>query len=144
MKRHIIGLLLAVVALTACDIEHSDNGHLDGYWKLTQMDTLTSGQSADMTESSVFWAVQHHLLEIKKLDDIEKNVFFRFEHSDATLRIYNPISDNKAISDSVVTDPATLRIFGIQHLDETLAVEQLNSSQMVLRNDLYRFHFRKY
>ena len=144
MKRHIIGLLLAVIALTACDIEHSANGHLDGYWKLTQMDTLASGQSADMTESSVFWAVQHHLLEIKKLDDIEKNVFFRFEHSDATLRIFNPISDNKAISDSVVTSSLTLQPFGIQHLDETLAVEQLTSGRMVLRNELFRFHFRKY
>jgi len=144
MKRHIIGLLLAVIALTACDIEHSANGLLDGYWQLTQMDTLASGQSADMTESTIYWAVQHHLLEMKKLNEIERNVFFRFEHSDATLRIYNPISDNKAISDSVVTSPLTLQPFGIQHLDETLAVEQLTSGRMVLRNELFRFHFRKY
>lgn len=144
MKQHIIGLLLATIALTACDIERSNNGKLDGYWKLTQLDTLVSGSSTDMTESTIYWCVQHHLLELKNLNDIEKNVFFRFEHSDATLRIWNPISDNKAISDSVVTSSETLRPFGILHLDETLAIERLTSSRMTLRNEQFRFHFLKY
>lgn len=144
MKQHIIGLLLAIAAFSACDIEHSNNGNLDGYWQLTQLDTIATGGSADMKESAIYWAVQHNLLEIKNVNDLLRNVFFRFEQSEATLRIYNPISDNKVISDSVVTSPVTLQPFGIQHLDETLAIEQLTSSHMTLRNELFRFHFRKY
>jgi len=142
--KNIIIILLSVIVLTACELERSNNGKLDGNWKLTELDTLASSTTADMQSSGIFWAVQHHLLEIKNINNIEKNAFFRFEQTDATLRIYNPISDNKAISDSVITSPETLRPFGILHLDETLAIEQLSSSKMTLRNEKYRFHFKKF
>jgi hypothetical protein len=144
MKKTVFILFLAVAVLTACDLEHSDNGKLDGNWQLTQLDTLSTGGSADMKESNIFWSVEHHLLECKNLHNIEQNVFFRFEHGEGTLRLYHPISDNKFISDSIVTSPVTLRVFGIQHLDETFLIEKLTSSHMMLRNELYRFHFRKY
>ena len=147
MKK-IIYFLLAMVAFTSCDLETSDNGDLDGFWQLSQLDSLTvSGDvksSIDMHQSGWYWCVQHKLLEIKDFNNTSHNVFFRFERTATSLRLYNPISDNRQISDSIVSNPETLKPLGIQSLDETLQVEKLTSENMVLNNRVLRFHFRKY
>lgn len=136
--------LFLVIIIMACDFETSNNGKLDGNWQLAQLDTLSTGGSGDMRSSGIYLCVQHHLLEMKSLYDIEKNVFFRFEQTETTLRLYNPVSDNKNISDSVVTSPLTLQPFGLQSLDEMMAIEQLTSDNLTLRNDKFRYHFRKF
>ena len=97
-----------------------------------------------MHQSGWYWCVQHKLLEIKDFKNTSHNVFFRFERTATSLRLYNPISDNRQISDSIVSNPETLKPLGIQSLDETLQVETLTSENMVLNNRVLRFHFRKY
>lgn len=58
--------LAMTMAATSCGdfIETSDNGDLDGYWQLSQVDTLANGVQVDMTSSKVFWGcagqVPHH------------------------------------------------------------------------------------
>jgi hypothetical protein len=143
MKK-LLYLFLTMMIMAACDFETSNNGKLDGNWQLAQLDTLSTGGSADMRASTFYLSVQHHLLEMKILNDHLKNVFFRFEQTETTLRLYNPVSDNKEISDSVVTSPLTLQPFGLQSLDETLAIEQLTSDNLILRNEKFRYHFRKF
>ena len=100
MKK-LLYLFLTMIIMAACDFETSNNGKLDGNWQLAQLDTLSTGGSADMRASTFYLSVQHHLLEMKILNDHLKNVFFRFEQTETTLRLYNPVSDNKEISDSV-------------------------------------------
>ena len=56
--------LAMTMAATSCSdfIETSDNGDLDGYWQLSQVDTLANGVQVDMTSSKVFWGVQGKFL----------------------------------------------------------------------------------
>lgn len=143
-KKLVYLFLSAFLVLTACDFETSDNGDLDGYWQLKQIDTLATNGTTDMRESGLFWAVQVRLLELRDIQSHNINILFRFDHTGNQLRIYDPIADNRQISDSVITDLSTLQPYGIEHADETLTIEKLNSECMILTNQSYRFHLRKY
>ena len=77
-------LAASLVLATSCGdlIETSDNGNLDGYWQLAQVDTLATGVTADMTDSKVFWGVQGKFLNV--LDTHEAPSYgymFRFQHT---------------------------------------------------------------
>jgi hypothetical protein len=48
------------------------------------------------------------------------------------------------VSDSLVNSIETLKPYGVLHLEEVFQIETFNSDDMVLVNDLYRFHLRKY
>lgn len=145
MNRNIIYILLFLFSvLTACDFEISDNGDLDGYWQLKQQDTLATGGTTDMRNSGYYWSIQVNLLEIKDVQVHNPNILFRFEHKGNQLRLYNPIANERIVSDSLIANPATLEPYGLQQLDETFTIEQLNGEKMVLTNALYRYHFRKY
>ncbi len=144
-----IALLTMVAGLLACDFEVSSNGKLDGNWQLTRLDSLTAGKAtakttADMRGSGIFWCVQHRLLEVMNVNDRLHRFFFRFEKTENTLRLWNPVSDDRQISDSVVTNALTLQPYGIQKLDETFLIEAFSSDEMVLRNEKLRFYFRKF
>ena len=138
-------ILAAVSMLCACDKFHvSDNGALDGFWQLTSVDTLANGRSADMKEKMIFWAVQTDLLEIRDLTYKKPNILFRFNHDGNTLRIYDPVANNRIISDSIVANPATLYDYGLSHLSETLQVLHLSSSNMTLQSEQLRMFFQKF
>jgi hypothetical protein len=136
-------LLFLFALLTACDFETSDNGDLDGFWQLHQLDTLATGGSTDMRDSAIYWAVQVKLLEIRRLSDYY-SVMFRFDKSGSQLRISNPVCDDRDISDSIITSAETLRPFGLLNTSETFNIETLNSDHFVITNEAYRFHLRKY
>ena len=135
----IVGLLIA-----SCDLESSGNGELDGFWQWCQMDTLSTNGTADMRSSRIFWNVQFNLLEMRSIDDYYKQVLFRFDHSGGKLIINKPILKNKEEGDMVINDPMALYDFGIYSLEEEFVVERLDGKEMILRNDRFRFHFRRY
>lgn len=146
--KHLSHIVIVVLLslLSACDKFHtSDNGALDGYWQLTTVDTLASGHSADMRDKLIFWAVQTDLLEMRDRANLQHiSVLFRFRHEGNTLTLSEPIANNRIISDSIVTNPATLYGYGLTHLTETLQVLHLSSSSMTLQSEYLRMHFRKY
>lgn len=138
-------ILAVLIAICACDKFHtSDNGALDGFWQLTTVDTLANGHSTDMKDTKIFWAVQTDLLEIRDLTGQHINVLFHFNRGPATLTLSNPIDNNRLIFDSLITNPATLYVYGLSHLNETLQVLHLSSSHMTLQSERLRMFFRKY
>ena len=138
-------ILAAVSMLCACDKFHvSDNGALDGFWQLTSVDTLANGRSADMKEKMIFWAVQTDMLEIRDLTNKQPNILFRFRHGANTLTLFNPVANNRIISDSIIANPATLEPYGLSSLTETLQVLHLSSSHMTLQSERLRMFFRKF
>lgn len=150
MKKLLYLALTACICFTACDFETSDNGDLDGYWQLRQVDTLNGG-STDMRNSGLFWSVQVNLLEIHDNITPTNSILFRFEKSGDILRIWNPIVNNRPISDSIVKSPNTLAYYYVESyykpdstLEAILHIQELGSERMVLQNDSYRLHFRKY
>ena len=75
--------LAMTMAATSCGdfIETSDNGDLDGYWQLSQVDTLANGVQVDMTSSKVFWGVQGKFLTMLDTHQAPSyGYMFRFEH----------------------------------------------------------------
>ena len=138
-------LLLACMSLTAsCGdlLETSGNGDLDGYWQLSQVDTLASGASADMTESKVFWGVQGKFLTMLDTHQSAYGYMFRFEHTADSLLLSDGRINNR--TDSLLTNVAPLRPMGVNSLTEHYLVEQLTGSRMVLRSNMLRLHFRKF
>lgn len=145
MKK-ILAVIAIFLSVLSCDHFHtSDNGALDGYWQLTQVDTLKNGISSDAKDKYVFWAVQANLLEIMNYKQGgPTNLFFRFEHHGDSLIIYNPVADQRNVQDSIITDVRTIEYYGLYNLREKLLVLQLTSNKMTLQNERLRMHFRKY
>ncbi len=141
----------AALLLASCTIETSGNGALDGFWHLEQVDTLTTGGVADLSEQLIFWGVQYKLLSLKDAKRyVNSDFYLRFEHSGDQLRVYQPYiasgheSDLYDGGDKPLENAALLAPYGINQLDETFHVDELKSGRMVLSTDQLRLHFRKF
>lgn len=148
MKK-IFSMIAALMVLTACELHTSDNGDLDGFWQLTQMDTLSTNRSGDVRSMKIFWAVQGDMLEMRDLHtyDVEEQhemLNFRFRLEQGRLYLTEPIANDRDISDSIVTSTATVAFYGLSRTDEVLDVVQLSAEKMTLQTELYRMYFRKY
>ena len=141
--------MAVLTMLTACELHTSDNGDLDGFWQMTQMDTLETNRSGDMRSLKIFWAVQGDMLEMRDLHNIDvtqchEKVNFRFRLEDGKLYLSEPIANDRDISDSIITNPATVAFYGLSSLEQILDVIRLDSEKMTLQTELYRMYFRKY
>ena len=130
--------------LSACEIETSNNGHLDGNWQLRTIDTLQTGGICDMSRSYIYWSVENNLLQLRDIDNSNLKILFRFEKKGDQLNIHSPFKVITKDELEPLEDDELLRPFGIYGTTADFSIEQLNSSQLVLRNEDYRFHFRKY
>lgn len=145
MRKTIQLLIMAATMTTiACTMETSDNGDLDGLWQLYATDSLDKDASTDMRQSGIYWAVQARLLELRDVNMVLPPVLFRFENTGTRLILNHPIVNVKQLGDSLVTDPDLLRPYGLSRLSDTLFIEHLDASRMVLETRQLRMHFRKY
>lgn len=144
MKYAIVVIITTMTALSACTLETSHNGKLDGMWQLTQLDTLATEGQTDMRETGIFWSVQSNLLKVAALYGGAEPVLFRFQHTGAQLVISDPYIDNRSEGDIKIEDTAELSFYNIDALEQTFSVEQLTSGKMTLQSERFRFHFRKY
>jgi hypothetical protein len=63
--RKIVYILTLCVTLVSCELETSGNKELDGYWQMSEVDTLSTGGVADTREALIYWGVQGKLLQIR-------------------------------------------------------------------------------
>lgn len=146
-KLHILPMaVFAAAALTtvSCSMFNIDeSGKLGGYWHLRRIDTLATSGVCDMSESPVFWAVQGEILEVR---DVEKEEFvmFRYDHQGNTLALSDARVNQRELGDSAITDVDILRPYGINSVDETMTIETLDGSNMVLKSDLLKLYFKKF
>lgn len=129
--------------LGSCDLETSDNGDLDGMWRLESVDTLATSGSKDMTGTKFYWSFQLHLLQLDDKAGGHNSVLLRFEHSGGTLRLYDPYLYNREEGDEQLTDVQYLAPFGVNMLEEECTVERLSGSKMTLKTPTLRLGFRK-
>lgn len=133
-------LAVTLIAVTSCELETSGNGKLDGFWHLEQIDTIATGGITDLSESNVFWAFQHKLLELSG----NTTCLCRFSHADKSLVINNPYRFDRENGDEPLTDTELLTPYGINALEEHFTIETLTSSKMVLSTDRLRLSFTKF
>ena len=136
--------IIAFVIFTLCllcscnETETSGNGDLDGYWKLTAVDTLATGGTLDLMQSKRFWAVQHKLITIA-------GYAFRFEKTDQTLTLFDGYQYSGA--DSIhpgIDQIERLYPYGIHQQPETFNIDKLTKNHMTLSNSDYRLNFKKF
>lgn len=136
-------VLLLLLFCHSCDVYMSDNGDLDGFWQLAQIDTIDGGV-CDMVPRRIFWSVQTDLLQVSDLNYQHDEYIFRFEYKADALRLFDPYLVDHAGSDEAVGDAESLRMYGINALDESFFVERIDKKQMRLRSQSLRLYFNRY
>ena len=145
--RNIICLLTLCILFVSCELETSGNKQLDGYWQMSQVDTLATGGITDMRDSLIYWGIQGKLLQIRFSENgkyLGEGLLFRFERGAYTLNLSSPIRHHLYETDEPIDDVEVLKPYGIYDLEEVFSIETLNDDEMVLFNDELRLHFRRY
>ena len=145
--RKLLFILTLCILVVSCELETSGNKELDGYWQMSQVDTLSTGGVADTREALVFWGVQGKLLQIRFSESgsfLGEGLLFRFNKDDKNLTLMSPVIHHLYEADEPIDDVEVLKPFGIFHLEEVFDIESLDDNEMVLTNDSLRLYFRKY
>ena len=155
MKRFFIYIIGVALVLTACDVDGSDNGSLDGFWQMTSREDVFCGTmgKVDMRNSGITWSFQGSILELRDVKKVNQDIIASFERNGDVLKLnkfYFVDRDNgdRMIENTDTTVSAYLMPYGINNANEQLfQIEELTSSRMVLvSRDPYsgRMEFRKY
>lgn len=146
MKRLYIYIIGVVLLMTGCDVETSDNGNLDGFWRMSSMTSVYSSTlpGVDMRQSGLTWSFQGRMLELRDVNDRQKDIVMSFQHEGETLRVYDPYFVERDSGDIRIEDVSYLIPYGINHTDDSFTVRELSSDRMVLSNILVTLEFRKY
>jgi len=147
MKKLLL-LLTTLALLSSCRFNGSHNGDLDGFWMLTQIDTLSNQHSVTCREQLLFWSFQSNLMKTQQLNEnFDKTIYlYRFCHEGNLLEVFEPHEYERMTGNIPIhTDRlGEISRFGINALDEQFVVEQLNSKKMILKAESLRLHFEKY
>ena len=145
MKQFLLSIIGICLLFTSCEIVTSDNGDLDGNWHLVRVDTLSTGNFRDLSDTRVFWGVQMRLIQAIDHDHDKGHYgyLFNFDHQGQTLRLYNAHKHERAKGDLLVEDVEVLMPLGINSLDDLFTIEKLNSDNMVLKDTMLRLWFEK-
>ncbi len=142
--RSFIYTLLVCFSLSACEIETSNNGALDGNWQLRQIDTLATMGVCDMTHSDIYWGIETDLLQVRDIDNGDLRIMFHFERRNDSLRIFNPFHVLTKDNLLPLKNDSLLQPLGIVGTEERFYVEELKSNTLQLKSLYYRLHFRKH
>ena len=145
-------LLLGVVALLAScglvDIEHSENGKLDGYWHLVQVDTLSTGGSLDLRQERFFWIVQGTVFQLFSpdlSDGLGQRFVSHFTYENERLSFQQFYHDRREEGDPILDRVDLLQPFGINKLaGESFNIEELSGGDMTLSGEELRLVFKKH
>lgn len=146
---HGLLLLCAAWLMGSCglvEIEHSENGKLDGYWHLVQVDTLSTGGTCDLRQDLRYWIFQGTLFQLFSPDLNGRQLYvshFRYEGDRLTIeKVYK---DDRTAGDPEVEEPGLLRPFGVNQLEgAAFQIETLSGGSMTLSDDTFRLSFKKH
>lgn len=133
-------LIISVISLmTACHMESSENGHLDGFWHLVRVDTLSIDTlsivgTSDLSQDYFFWAFQFQLLSVRNTQKSPEEYFLRFQRQGDELVLSHPFQYVLQGKDAPVENIDLLRPFGINDQEERFRIVHLSSRRMTLRN----------
>ena len=139
-----LSILFALVfCLSACELETSHNGKLDGWWLLTAVDTLPAGGHANVEEQQCTWAFQGRLLELRDVPGQRGDYLLSFAQHGDDLLLSHPYLSARDSGDIAVQTPQPLHPYGIQTLFERFSIITIDRQRMVLTSTSLRLYFRK-
>ena len=133
----------ALLLLTSCEIEFSNNGKLDGFWQLIAVDTLATQHTSDLKTSGRTWAFQGRLLEMRDTKGGYSDLYFSFEHRGDSLFLDSPYLSDRDVDDIKITDVNIVRPYGVNGLKEGFEIESLSNNKLILRSKTLRLMLRK-
>ena len=136
-------LFAALLLLTSCEIEFSNNGKLDGFWQLIAVDTLATQHTSDLKTSGRTWAFQGRLLEMRDTKGGYSDLYFSFEHRGDSLFLDSPYLSDRDVDDIKITDVNIVRPYGVNGLKEGFEIENLSNNKLILRSKTLRLMLRK-
>ena len=136
-------LFAFMFCLSACELETSHNGKLDGWWLLTAVDTLQTGGHANVEAQQCTWAFQGRLLELRDVPGQRGDYLFSFTQHGDDLLLSHPYLSARDSGDIAVQTPQPLHPYGIQTLSEQFLIIAINRQRMVLTSASLRLYFRK-
>lgn len=136
-------LFAALLLLTSCEIEFSNNGKLDGFWQLIAVDTLATQHTSDLKTSGRTWAFQGRLLEMRDTKGGYSDLYFSFEHRGDSLFLDSPYLSDRDVDDIKITDVNIVRPYGVNGLKEGFEIESLSNNKLILRSKTLRLMLRK-
>lgn len=139
-----LSILFALVfCLSACELETSHNGKLDGWWLLTAVDTLPTGGHANVEAQQCTWAFQGRLLELRDVPGQRGDYLLSFVQHGDDLLLSHPYFSARDSGDIAVQTPQPLHPYGIQTLSERFSIITIDRQRMVLTSASLRLYFRK-
>lgn len=136
-------LFAFILCLSACELETSHNGKLDGWWLLTAVDTLPTGGHANVEAQQCTWAFQGRLLELRDVPGQRGDYLLSFAQHDDDLLLSHPYLSARDSGDIAVQTPQPLHPYGIQTLSEQFSITTIDRRRMVLTSASLRLYFRK-
>jgi len=136
-------LFAFMFCLSACELETSHNGKLDGWWLLTAVDTLPTGGHANVEEQQCTWAFQGRLLELRDVPGQRGDYLLSFAQNGNDLLISYPYLSARDSGDIAVQTPQPLHPYGIQTLSERFSITTIDRRRMVLTSTSLRLYFRR-
>lgn len=142
--KNIALLLLTTIIVAACTLEDSDNGDLDGYWHLTKVDTLATGGNKDLSNESLFWAIQGKLLYLRDNNDVYKECIGHFKVEGDSLYVVDMYYFNRKDGDPKIFNVDVLRPYGLNKMTEDFEIVTITGSKAILQSDDIRLYFKKF
>ena len=136
-------LFAFMFCLSACELETSHNGKLDGWWLLTAVDTLQTGGHANVEAQQCTWAFQGRLLELRDVPGQRGDYLLSFAQHGDDLLLSHPYLSARDSGDIAVQTPQPLHPYGIQTLSERFSIITIDRQRMVLTSTSLRLYFRK-
>ena len=136
-------LFAFILCLSACELETSHNGKLDGWWLLTAVDTLQTGGHANVEAQQCTWAFQGRLLELRDVPGQLGDYLLSFAQYGDDLLLSHPYLSARDSGDIAVQTPQPLHPYGIQTLSEQFSITTIDRRRMVLTSASLCLYFRK-
>lgn len=136
-------LFAFMFCLSACELETSHNGKLDGWWLLTAVDTLQTGGHTNVEAQQCTWAFQGRLLELRDVPGQCGDYLLSFAQHGDDLLLSHPYLSARDSGDIAVQTPQPLHPYGIQTLSEQFSITTIDRRRMVLTSTSLRLYFRK-
>lgn len=138
--KHIFFIILLLAFITSSCDKMPCNGDLDGMWQL--MSISNDSIETSTKDLKIYYSFQLHLLQLNKETSPYKRFYAHFNHSNDSLKIYDVCE--KSDLNIFISNPDTLKEFGITELKDGFKVNSLNSKTMILEKEGTTLTFRKF
>ena len=135
----ILSILFIGGSFVSCSLETSDNGKLDGFWRMVSIDTIAT-QGTLNTENK-YWAFQYNLLRVQNQNHYY-HYLLRFKYTGDSLIVSEPYKATE-FGDTLLTTADSLKPFGINSTEEHFKIVYLSSKRMELKSQILNLKFRK-